>query len=263
MSAAAGYSAGSEPAAAPSYVEFSRTTREFWKKQLADGGVQWYRKAEQWWVDNCPPTVNGVLGGFENLDPPDVKASLAFLDEAKSLKGLGGLPMKREIALDGGAGIGRVTKHMLSNVFDKVDLVEGNQRLLDAVDKFLDDKLPRLGQKFCSELQNFTPEAGRYDCIWVQWVVIYLTDADFAAFLRRMAKGLRPGGLIFIKENVLSERSGEILKDEDDSSVTRCDELMRHIFRQADLEILSAKPQTDWPEGMFPVMMYALCPKSS
>eukprot|EP00933_Yihiella_yeosuensis_P018099 TRINITY_DN14996_c0_g2_i1.p1 TRINITY_DN14996_c0_g2~~TRINITY_DN14996_c0_g2_i1.p1 ORF type:complete len:292 (-),score=44.56 TRINITY_DN14996_c0_g2_i1:39-914(-) len=245
----------------PDFVEYSDKTRLFWDSQLADGGLSWYGKAEKWWVDNCPPTINGVLGGYADLDPTDVKESGELIEEMKKLTGKGGLSMRFERALDGGAGIGRITKHLLSNVFDKIDLVEGNQRLLDSASEFLAEKRSHLGECFCSTLQDFNPEAERYDCMWIQWVVIYLTDADFASFLRRCASALRPGGLIVIKENILSPGEGDLLKDEADSSVSRSTELMRHIFQQADLELLLEKPQVDFPEGMYPVMMYVLRPK--
>jgi len=40
-------------------------------------------------------------------------------------------------------------------------------------------------------LQQFVPEEGRYDLIWVQWVALYLHDDDFIAFLKRGTKGLK------------------------------------------------------------------------
>ena len=43
--------------------------------------------------------------------------------------------------------------------------------------------------------------AGAYDVIWVQWVVGHLTDDDFVAFFQRCRKGLKPDGVIVLKEN--------------------------------------------------------------
>lgn len=34
-------------------------------------------------------------------------------------------------------------------------------------------------------LQDFTPEAGRYDVIWIQWCIGQLADDDFVAFFKR------------------------------------------------------------------------------
>jgi 2-polyprenyl-3-methyl-5-hydroxy-6-metoxy-1,4-benzoquinol methylase len=43
--------------------------------------------------------------------------------------------------------------------------------------------------------------AGAYDVIWIQWVVGHLTDDDFVDFFLRCRKGLKPGGVIVLKEN--------------------------------------------------------------
>lgn len=37
----------------------------------------------------------------------------------------------------------------------------------------------------CLWLQEFTPDAGRYDVIWVQWCIGHLTDDDFVSFFKR------------------------------------------------------------------------------
>ena len=90
-------------------------------------------------------------------------------------------------------------------------------------------------------MQDFTPEEGKYDLIWCQWVLGHLTDGEMCtpsghqcplfkenpvysadhlvAFFQRCLKGLSPGGgLIVVKENVAD--TGAVF-DEQDSSVTR------------------------------------------
>ncbi len=225
-----------------------------------------------------------MLGGFGELDPIDISESSQFLTDIRTLRpefadksGGGGGGHRGTVietrALDGGAGIGRVAKHLLCKFFDKVDLVEGNRRLLDTAPQLwlmpegeegmrgFERRHRQLGELFCATLQDFDPEAGRYDCIWVQWVVIYLTDVDFVAFLRRCAKGLRPGGLIVVKENVLGDRSPQaFLLDEEDSSLTRNKPYMKHIFKEAGLSVFLEAKQETWQRGMLPVMMYALEP---
>lgn len=42
--------------------------------------------------------------------------------------------------------------------------------------------------------------------IWVQWVVGHLTDDDFVAFFQRCRKGLKPDGVIVLKENTCKVR---------------------------------------------------------
>ena len=44
-----------------------------------------------------------------------------------------------------------------------------------------------------------------YDCIWLQWFLMYLTDDDLVEMLQRCAKNLKEDGIIVIKENVFDE----------------------------------------------------------
>eukprot|EP00438_Fugacium_kawagutii_P021470 Skav234979 [mRNA] locus=scaffold122:148698:149978:+ [translate_table: standard] len=57
----------------------------------------------------------------------------------------------------------------------------------------------------------------RYDLIWVQWVLLYLTDADLRATLKRLQEALRPNGLLIIKENCLLNTSAGCLGAESGS----------------------------------------------
>ncbi|PHU25082.1 Alpha N-terminal protein methyltransferase 1 [Capsicum chinense] len=38
---------------------------------------------------------------------------------------------------------------------------------------------------FLMALMEFTPDAERYDVIWVQWCIGHLADDDFMAFFKR------------------------------------------------------------------------------
>lgn len=108
---------------------------------------------------------------------------------------------------------------------------------------------------YCIPLQEFTPEAGRYDVIWIQWCIGHLTDADLVEFFSRAKAGLKPGGFFVLKENVA--RNGFVL-DKDDHSVTRSDAYFRKLFRQAGLHLNQMKAQKGFPQELFPVKMYAL-----
>ena len=71
--------------------------------------------------------------------------------------------------------------------------------------------------------------------VWLQWVIGHFTDTDFIAFLQRAKEGLRPHGMICVKDNVLPGKkdkkdrdAGEgpppsFVVDKKDSSVTRAD----------------------------------------
>lgn len=74
-------------------------------------------------------------------------------------------------ALDCGAGIGRITKRLLLPLFNTVDLVDVTQEFLDKAKTYLGEESKRVGNYICTGLQEFTPECGRYDVIWIQWVI--------------------------------------------------------------------------------------------
>jgi protein N-terminal methyltransferase len=268
-----------ELAASQKVPNFSAKTAEHWLQvaQTSQTAKEWYTKAEDWWSDpsKAPATVGGVLGGFAELDPIDVVESSQFLTDINMLLGIAATSSSDATrALDGGAGIGRVAKHLLSEFYTKVDLVEGNQRLLDAAPEYMKqvgsnsmdatDKSTHLGERYCAALQDFAPEHSSYDCIWVQWVIIYLTDVDLVQFLKRCATGLKKKkGFIVIKENVLQKKynTTEFVVDEEDSSLTRSVPYMKWIFEQAGLDVFIETKQENWDKSMLPVMMYCLRPK--
>ena len=73
--------------------------------------------------------------------------------------------------------------------------------------------------------------------------------------------GLKPNGLIVVKENLTS--SGEIEKDDEDSSVTRPEDHLKKLFEQAGMEIIHELTQLKMPQGLYPVKMFALKRKTS
>lgn len=75
----------------------------------------WFRKGNEYW-EGCEATNNGVLGGYGNLSDPDIKFSLRFMIELFRTHP----EIKRESALDCGAGIGRITKDLLTKMYKTV-----------------------------------------------------------------------------------------------------------------------------------------------
>ena len=146
---------------------------------------EWYTKAQDYW-NGVTPTVDGMLGGLAVVDPADVKGSLDFVDEfVHGKKGANNVTLKEPYitngyACDCGAGIGRVTKNFLLKVpFQKVDLVEQAPSFCEqAKNEYLAKEIESgsVGQVLCQGLQDFTPEEGKYDLIWCQWVLGHLTD---------------------------------------------------------------------------------------
>ncbi|XP_065902108.1 N-terminal Xaa-Pro-Lys N-methyltransferase 1-like [Dysidea avara] len=214
---------------------------------------QWYSNAAKYW-EAVPATINGMLGGFADLTTRDVTASLDFLRPFLSVVGGGGT-VGTSYALDCGSGIGRVSKQLLLPIFSKVDLVEQNGSFLEQAPEYLGEYSVKVGQYYAEGLQTFTPEAGRYDVIWCQWVLAHLTDDDLVAFFNRCKTGLKLGGMIFVKENVTKNKSAA---DDVDHSVTRSLDAFYKIFSDTGLNIVKEKSQPNFPKALFPVIMFAL-----
>nr|CAG4649724.1 EOG090X0EJQ [Scapholeberis mucronata]SVE93909.1 EOG090X0EJQ [Scapholeberis mucronata] len=211
-----------------------------------------YLDAAKYW-EQVPPTVDGMLGGLSKISDVDLKGSQRFLNSLYQVVGCPG----KERALDGGAGIGRVTQGFLMKNFQVVDLVEQDKHFLDQAQQALASTNHR-GKFFNLGLQKFTPETSVYDVIWVQWVLGHLTDEDLVSFLKRCKLGLKPKGLIVIKENLTS--SGEVEMDHTDSSVTRPPSLLVDLIQKAGLRVIKEQKQQRFPSDLYEVRMFALEP---
>lgn len=136
-------------------------------------------------------------------------------------------------------------------------MVEVNQSFLDeAKQSFLGEDASRVENYFCCGLQNFTPEPGRYDLIWSQWVLGHLYDDDLVAFFQRCKKGLTPNGIMVVKENMNSEDSVNF--DDNDSSMTRPKNDFVHLILKSGFKILREEKQKHFPKEIFGVWMFAL-----
>ncbi|KAI0670346.1 DUF858-domain-containing protein [Trametes maxima] len=100
-----------------------------------------------------------------------------------------------------------------------------------------------------------------FDVVWCQWCLGALSDPDLVAFFRKAKAALRDPsrGLVVVKENLCSEK-GEprAVFDESDSSLTRSDLAWKKAFSDADLKLVHEQIQNGFPEGLYPVKMYAL-----
>jgi protein N-terminal methyltransferase len=258
-----------------------------WKQEVKDKR-NWYFNANSYWSRQTSD-MQGVMGGLPEIHPADIEGSSSFLERVHQ-----NFPFSHSTALDCGCGIGRVTKYFLSNIFDKVDLVDQcesyiNQAMqdlsslskplkrlksannADQCESFEENKEKTEENKEKTEenqdeerfrfivagLQEFSPSPGFYDVIWIQWVLSHLTDDDLLAFFDRVAKGLKPGGIVFIKENI--KKTG-FMVHKDDFSVTRSEKLLKSLICQK-FRILDEQMQTGFPENLFKVKMFACNPK--
>lgn len=213
-----------------------------------------YKKSLQYWAD-VPPTVDGVLGGFGFISNADIEGSELFL---KSLLSSESAPCTN-VALDCGAGIGRITKYLLLPHFESVDVVEPDEKFINSIKEYVGELASKLGTLYKVGLQEFVP-VRKYDVIWNQWVLGYLTDEDLEAYLIRCRDSLSDNGIIVVKENVTS--SGKVEKDSTDSSVTRSFKQYIKIFKKCNLKRIKQCKQANFPNGFYPVYMFALVPNN-
>ncbi|XP_077441955.1 N-terminal Xaa-Pro-Lys N-methyltransferase 1 [Vanacampus margaritifer] len=215
------------------------------------GETNFYSNAEGYWKE-VPPTVDGMLGGYGKISSIDINGSKAFL---RKFLGEGEGKTSAGCALDCGAGIGRISKRLLLPLFKTVDLVDVTQEFLDKAKTYLGEDGKRVGNYFCSGLQDFIPETGRYDVIWIQWVIGHLTDNHLVEFLRRCQKALRLNGLIVIKDNVSYEG---VVPDKVDSSVCRDLQIVRSLVSTAGLRVVYEEQQVNFPKEIYQVHSLAL-----
>ncbi|POR37644.1 hypothetical protein TPAR_02157 [Tolypocladium paradoxum] len=236
--------------AADSYIS-ARAGRAYWQGVEAD--------------------VNGMLGGMPAVSKMDLQGSRAFLAKLGVGRGRAGLrPLTR--ALEGGAGIGRVTEGLLLSIAETVDVVEPIAKFTDALaGKHGVGRVYNIGlEEWDASVGQGVGDAGggggggdedvsrvRYDLFWNQWCLGHLTDDQLVRYLQRCtARMSDEKSLIVVKENMST--SGRDAYDEVDSSVTRQDEKFRQIFEQAGLRIVRTELQRAMPKELFPVRMYAL-----
>ncbi|CAN0921716.1 Alpha N-terminal protein methyltransferase 1 [Linum grandiflorum] len=236
---------------------------EMWTEYTGDDSKkhQWYHEGISYW-QGVEASVDGVLGGYGHVNDADVKDSEAFIKSLFSELFPDGGRNRHLVALDCGSGVGRITKNLLLKHFNEVDLLEPVSHFLDAARASLSGEALMTGSDehkasnfFCVPLQEFTPEAARYDVIWVQWCIGHLTDNDFISFFSRAKAGLKPGGFFVLKENIA--KSGFVL-DKDDRSITRSDSYFKDLFHRCGLHLYKTKDQRGFPKELFAVKMYAL-----
>lgn len=200
-----------------------------------------------------------MLGGYERISPTDIKGSRAFLSRVLPLNHLkeGDWPIGS--AVDCGAGVGRTTRHLLHPVSAHVDLLEQSAGFLATAKTNLAD---------CPRVRNFIPrglqdhmfdDGTKYDLIFIQWVLLYLTDRDLVEFIKRALTALHPGGRIMAKENVTANNTFYV--DKTDNSVTRAHAQYMSLFAEADAIVEDTQLQKGFPSDIFPVRMYLLKPK--
>ena len=166
---------------------------------------------------------------------------------------------------DIGAGIGRVSKNVLSKFFQYIDVQDQNDTFLQQARKQLISLSHhcQFRTAYCTPLQLFEPPPAVYDIIWIQWVIAYLKAQDIVVTLNRIRRGLKPAiGRVVIKENIASTSSPAEI-DPDDHYVFRSITDWIKLINQSDFRVVSYRKDTRMPTGVMPVAFFFLCPRDS
>jgi protein N-terminal methyltransferase len=215
----------------------------------------WYDQATDYYEENCPETLDGVLGGFGSITEVDLVGSKRFVDTVQ--KKLPQLQFADGYGVECGAGIGRVSKGLLLPLgIVGCDLVESSVRLLAAAPEYIGDPDSAKCKYYCEGLQNWAPVKNKYSIIWVQWVLVYLTDVDIIRFLKTCGAALTEHGVICIKENTCAKEM--FVLDQDDASVTRSVPFLLKLIEAAGLKVVHQEVQDDFPDELFDVPMIAV-----
>jgi protein N-terminal methyltransferase len=213
---------------------------------------EYFDKGNEYWT-NIKPSLDGIMGGFPKITKMDLQGTSAFLDNL------------RDICLDSicdmGGGIGRCTGLLFIRKFAAIDFVEPNLAYLNAAKKLVGVKQTKMTEEnfIHTGLESFTPAPNKYNIMFVQWVLGHLPDKLLVKFLRRCAKGLKPGGYIVVKENLSETKLFNF--DLEDYAITRAHVHWRHVFKQAGLAVVKEKQELGYLEvGLLPVIFWALQP---
>ncbi|KAL3314904.1 hypothetical protein Ciccas_006469 [Cichlidogyrus casuarinus] len=209
-------------------------------------GKQDYQASFKYW-DGVTATMDGMLGGLSFTHPPDISQSKSFLE-----KNAPGFNYRRS-ALDCGAGIGRITKSVLSPIFDHISLLEPNANFLAQARSHIGEELfqSKILHLYEKGMQEFD-FSENYDLIWIQWCTGYLTDNDFVNFLIKCGQALspdNPDSCIILKENLTNSQKFDAV----DSSVTRSMPQLKKIFNEAGLYATAQEQQKNFPKNLYPM----------
>ena len=104
-------------------------------------------------------------------------------------------------------------------MFANVDLLDQSSVQIEAAKSYI----PEIRNFYNVGAQQFNYEY-RYDCIWIQWLLMFLPDLEAVEFLYKsklhltettiQEDGSQRGGLIFVKENISPGNVGLFLDRE-------------------------------------------------
>ena len=230
---------------------------ELWAEQAAER-TAYYAANQTFWDEDgyAGSTDEEAMIGDATTSATDVEHSLKLIDELRAKHP----SLLLRTALDCGAGVGRVTKHVLLKRCEHVCLLEGCERWLKQARRYLGNKraqsckfvLGRLEESAALEAcgvgsgRGGSSRGALFDLIWIQWTLQYLVDADVVSTLRRLRSAISPNGRLVLKENrpcmhtVGTEEGFQVDKPSGPNArydVCRPDTHHRWLFRCASLVV--------------------------
>jgi protein N-terminal methyltransferase len=134
-----------------------------------------------------------VTGFDQQFQQTEISISFKLLDFLEQ-----SLHIKLDRVADCGAGIGRVTDHLLSKRFNTVDLYERSEKLLQFAQQTFQGN-PRIGDFINTDLKEVDFKH-KYDVIWVQMVSGYFDDEELVDFYVKCRDALTPNGVVVFKD---------------------------------------------------------------
>lgn len=212
-----------------------------------DNKELWYKNSKKRW-QKAEATLHGIMDGFTDVNKSDIDFSCALLQNLIDVK-----KINHATAIDCAAGIGRVSENVLQKFFDKIDIVERDEKFIEACKKtFAGNK--KIRNIFCDSLQNFDFK-NNYDLMWMQWCVDEIIHEDLIIFLQKCAEALTPNGIIIIKENILNDDTPFL---EDKNRELRSVQYFGEIFKECNLNLINYYIQPNWPQDLLRVATFIL-----
>lgn len=209
-----------------------------------------YSQAKKRW-HNAQATLTGIMDGFENVHDIDVANSCDILDDLIKNK-----LITPNYVMDCGAGIGRISQHVLNKYFSSIDLLEQDKKFVEFCQENFKNQ-PKIKDIYQDSLQNFQFKKS-YDVVWIQWCLEHLTDLDVIAFLQKARKNLKDDGVIVIKGNLMENYEEENYIDIKKGDIIRSFKAFEDIFKKCELKIIATSKIKDWSQDLMPVMSFVL-----
>ncbi|KAJ9455624.1 Alpha N-terminal protein methyltransferase 1 [Diplonema papillatum] len=225
-------------------------------KGLAASKDAWYGRGRAYW-QGLVVSLRGVE--LDGMHWYDVRHSRQFFDRFR---------LHGAMALDLAGGIGRFVDGVLADRYASVHLVEGASQLAAAAKRGL--TRARFQYRRCTavsveqaQLQSWEPSyalRAAVDLVAITWVLMFFTDDDVLALLRKARSCLRPGGgVIYCKENTVE---GLLAVNTTNSSTNRSPQHLRLLFDAAGLAVQHEEFMQDVPPNVHQPIAFLLKAKS-